>query len=605
MQDRGSQALLQLQSDVLKAVALGQPLRDVAVRLCRQAESLAPDVVCSVLRVDDGGCLRPLAAPNIPDHYSAAINGLPIGPVAGSCGTAAYRGEEVIVTDIATDPLWAPFKTLALDLGLRACWSSPIIGEGGRVIATFAFYWRECRGPDALERRIVETCVDLLSIAIRHDLVQAEISELAFLDKLSGLPNRTSFESFASDRLMRRDKARVIGIHYVDLDDFKTVNDTLGHRVGDLLLAAVAERLSAAMPRDAMVARLGGDEFAVCVETETAEEQAAIAVDLLASLHGPIRVDGHSLVAAASIGVALAPGHGDELDRLSQRADTALYAAKRAGRNTFRLFSDEMARAVEERGLLKSDLVTAVKRGELSVVYQPILDLESGAVASFEALVRWKHPAHGSISPDRFIPLAEETGVISDIGSFVLNRALDDAALWPVSIGLSVNVSPVQLEDPSFAVQVAAALARAGIVPQRLVIEITETALLERTGTTPKTLDALKTLGVGIALDDFGTGYSSLSLIRDRRFNRLKIDKTFVDGLGTDPDCEAIVRSTLAIARATGFRTTGEGIETADQLDWLRVNGCDEGQGYVLSRPMPAAEIYAWLASMVDLKKRA
>ncbi len=351
-----------------------------------------------------------------------------------------------------------------------------------------------------------------------------------------------------------------------------------------------------------MVSRLGGDEFAVCAKTRTVDEQDAIAAAIVRSLQTPMVADGHELTIGASVGVATAPADGEDLDRLSQKADMALYAAKAAGRNTHRVFSCDMAKAVEERALLKADLGQAADRDELRLVYQPIVEIETGRVKGFEALLRWTHPIHGTVPPDRFIPLAEETGAMPAIGQFVLARALDDAACWPRDIGVSVNVSPVQLDDPGFAAKVALQLACSGVHPSRLVLEVTETALLDRGRVTLKTLDDLKVLGVDIALDDFGTGYSSLSLIRDRRFSRLKIDKSFVDGLGTDGDCEAIVRSTLSIARATGFRTTAEGIETPEQLAWLAENGCDEGQGYVLSRPLESHQVFSYLSAKSGLR---
>lgn len=600
MPDKQSHALLELQSDVLKAVVLGTSIKEVAERVCRGAEGLAPGVLCTVLTVDRRGLLHPLAAPSLPERYSSAIEGIVIGPSVGSCGTAAFRREEVVVTDIMSDPLWAPYKALAESVGVRACWSSPILDDEGEVIATFAFYWRECRGPSDIERRIVGTCVDVLSIAIRHAEARAEISQLAFQDRLTSLPNRRAFEDFASTCLADRRANEVVGIHYVDLDDFKSVNDTLGHKVGDQLLAATAARFAAVVPRGAMVARLGGDEFAVCAVSASVNEQAAIAEGIVAAMRQPVTVDGHDLTIGTSLGLACAPRDGGDLDRLSQRADMALYAAKGAGRNTYRMVSREMADSFEQRGLLKADLAVAADRNELRVVYQPIVDLATGRVKGFEALLRWQHPQHGNIPPDRFIPMAEEAGTINLLGAFVLRQALADASRWPQDVGVSINVSPVQLEDPLFASHVALQLVRSNVTPWRLIVEVTETALLGRNATTLKTLDDLKTLGVDIALDDFGTGYSSLSLIRDRRFSRLKIDKSFVDGLGVDPDCEAIVRSTLNIARETGFRTTAEGIETHEQLNWLARNGCDEGQGYVLSRPIPAAEVPHYLGIVVD-----
>lgn len=589
-------SLLELQSEILKLIALGEDLVLVADTLCRRAEILAGDVVCSILSVDRDGLLHPLAGPSLPDHYSDALDGYPTGPKAGSCGTAAFRREEVVVTDIATDPLWDVPRALALPLGLRACWSSPILADDGRVVATFAFYYRTCRSPNEIERRIVKTCVDLCAIAIRHSETQAHITRLAYTDALTGLPNRASFERFVADVLSRAG-SRTLGVHYLDLDDFKTVNDTLGHRTGDLLLAEVGKRLKKAVGEDAFVARLGGDEFAICCEDFEPEDQERVARAALGSLALPVVVAEHHLKVGASIGIALAPEHGRDLEQLTRNADMALYKAKDAGRNMHRVFSPAMGIETRERGALKTDLQSAIANGEFHIAYQPIIDMRTRVVRSFEALLRWTHPTRGPVRPDHFIPLAEEMGLIGEIGGWVLRRATMDAMSWPAEIGVAVNVSPLQLECPNFALDVAEALGGSGLPPTRLNIEITETALFDRGSATRKTLESLKTLGIGIALDDFGTGYSSLSLVRDRRFTKLKIDKSFVSGLGSDPDCDAIVESTIDVAHKMGFVTTAEGIETTSQLMWLQEHGCDEGQGYLLSRPIPAQNVAEFLKS--------
>lgn len=587
-------SLLELQSEILKLVALGEDLVLVADTLCRRAEILVGDVVCSILTVDREGLLHPLAGPSLPHHYSAALDGYPIGPEVGSCGTAAFRRQEVVVTDIATDPLWDVPRALALPLGLRACWSSPIMADDGRAVATFAFYYRTCRGPNQTERRIVKTCVDLCAIAIRHSETQAHITRLAYMDALTGLPNRASFERFVAG-VLSRTGSRTLGIHYLDLDDFKTINDTLGHRTGDLLLAEVGKRLKKAVGESAFVARLGGDEFAICCENFEPEDQERVARAALASLASPVVIAEHHLRVGASIGIALAPEHGRDLEQLTRNADMALYKAKAASRNTHRVFSPEMGVEIRERGALKNDLRLAISNGEFHIVYQPIVDMRTRVVRSFEALLRWTHPTRGPVRPDHFIPMAEEMGLIGEIGGWVLRRATMDATSWPAEIGVAVNVSPLQLECPNFALDVAEALGESGLPPARLNIEITETVLFERGGATKRTLEGLKTLGIGIALDDFGTGYSSLSLLRERQFTKLKIDKSFVGGLGSDPDCDAIVESTIDVARKMGFRTTAEGVETPSQLMWLKERGCDEGQGYLLSRPILAQAIAGFL----------
>ncbi|HEY6986089.1 MAG TPA: diguanylate cyclase, partial [Rhodanobacteraceae bacterium] len=296
--------LQQLQNEILEAIVCGAPLKTIADLVCLRAEELAPDVLCSILRVDDQGAVHPLAGPSLPERYSAALEGLPIGPTAGSCGTAAYRGEPVEVIDIETDPLWADYKGLALPLGLRACWSSPIKARDGRVVGTFAFYYREPRGPAALEREIVERCVHVCAIAIEHEDAHARIHQLAYYDTLTSLPNREQFQDRAREVLAHAGPAFSVNILYIDLDDFKGVNDTLGHRVGDLLLEGVARRLVACTD-GAFLARLGGDEFAV-VQPSTGGRGVAcsLAERIIGVLDEPFEFDEQKARIGASIGIA-------------------------------------------------------------------------------------------------------------------------------------------------------------------------------------------------------------------------------------------------------------------------------------------------------------
>lgn len=585
--------LLELQSEMLRQIALGQDLAAFADLLCRRAEQLAADVTCSILSVDSQGLLHSLAGPSLPDYYSSALQCFPSGPTAGSCGTSAFHGREVIVTDIENDPLWEGARALALPLGLKACWSSPILDEDRRVLATFAFYYRTCRGPSEIERRIVETCVDLCAIAFRNHENQRRIERLAYADPLTGLPNRTAFEQFAVRALDGGD--RPVAVHYIDVDEFKLVNDTLGHRAGDLLLTEVGRRLRQVVGEGVFIARLGGDEFVLCFGQNDPETQKTVAEAVLKALALPQDILGHRIVSTVSIGIALAHGAIESLDELARNADIALYRAKAEGRNTYRLFSDAMADELGERHQLKADLRSAIQNDGFHLVYQPIVDMQSRSVSSFEALLRWRHPEKGPIGPDRFIPLAEEGGLIGEIGLWVLRNAMQDALAWPLDVALAVNVSPLQLKRPSFVFDVALALRDSGLSPARLVLEVTETALFDNDGVTRQTLTDLKGLGVTIALDDFGTGYSSLSLIRDRRFRQLKIDKSFVDGIGSCRDSEAIVRGTIEIARQMGFRIVAEGIEHARQLTWLEAHGCNEAQGYFISRPMLAQDIAGFI----------
>lgn len=581
-------SLNDLRNEALEAVATGESLRAIADRLCRRAEKIAPEATCSILTVDAEGRIHPLAGPSLPDLYAETIDGMAIGPIAGSCGTAAHRGEPVEVTDIENDPLWADFRALVLPLGLMACWSSPIKARDGHVIGTFAFYYRERRGPSELERRLVETCLHICAIAIEHADAQERIERLAYFDTLTGLPNRSWFHEKARQRIAA---GTPLNIHYVDLDDFRGINDSLGHDVGDLLLKAVADRISDLLDEEDFFARLSGDEFGIVQPCGDCDADGAhLAESLLMAFDEPFDIDGRIISAGVSIGIARAPADGDDAQKLAGRADLALASAKSQGRNTYRFFAPQMEELRQARRDLTEELRAAIANSELSVAYQPIVSLASGALIGFEALTRWRHPARGSISPGEFIPLAEETGMIVALGDWVLNEACREASSWPSDIRISVNLSPLQLRKPGFAIDVIRALGRSNLSPGRLKLEVTETALLGEDAVTRATLTALKQVGVGISLDDFGTGYSSLSHLRLTPLERIKIDMSFVSGVGSDSGSAAIVHAILALARDLGLKTTAEGVESEAQRQWLADNGCDAGQGYLFGRPETGAE---------------
>ncbi|GAA0711680.1 putative bifunctional diguanylate cyclase/phosphodiesterase [Dokdonella soli] len=592
-----SEALQRLQGEALEAVARGEALRTVAERICRGIEVLAPDVHSSILAVDEQGRLHPLAAPSIPEQYSAALEGVPIGPGAGSCGTAAFRGEAVEVTDIATDPLWQDYRQLALPLGLRACWSSPIKARDGRVVGTFAFYYGSKRGPSALERWIVGQCVDLCAIAIEHDAVHSRIQQLAYYDPVTGVPNRAYFQDHATQVLTTLGVGRSANILYIDLDDFKGVNDTLGHRMGDLLLEAVARRLSACISDGAFVARLGGDEFAIIQQAGSGQEEGRLlARRINAVLDEPIEIEEQRVTIGASIGIAQATSADVDLAELSRRADMALYEAKNAGRRTHRFFAPAMEAAVQSRRSLKQDLRNAVDAGEFSLVYQPIIALETNEPVAVEALLRWWRAGRGEIPPSVFIPIVEEMGLIGTLGEWVLREACATAAGWPRAITLGVNLSPLQFRKHGFVLDVVNALRHAGLPANRLDLEVTESALLARDVATRVALHELHDLGIRLSLDDFGTGYSSLQSLRSFPFDKIKIDMSFVRDISMDADSAAIIRAVIRLARDLGMKTAAEGVETRAQRDWLARQGCTEGQGYWFSKPISAAELHTLLA---------
>ncbi len=434
---------------------------------------------------------------------------------------------------------------------------------------------------------------------------EARISHMAHHDALTDLPNRSRFGQDLRRALADRRPAEAAAVLCLDLDRFKTVNDTLGHPVGDALLKQVAERLRACAGDGATVARLGGDEFAV-IQAGVRQPVGAtsLAERIAAALAVPFEVDGFQVVAGTSIGIALAPGDGATDEALLKCADLALYRAKEEGRGTHRFFEHAMDARMQERRRLELDLRRALPNREFELHYQPLVNIRTDAVCGFEALLRWNHPVRGSVPPADFIPLAEETGEIEAIGDWVLRTACREAATWPAGVKVAVNLSPLQFRTPLVAA-VTDALAASGLDPERLELEITETLMLQDSDTILSMLHQIRALGVRIAMDDFGTGYSSLSYLRKFPFDKVKIDQSFVRDIGRMDGSEAIVRAVTDLSAGLGMSTTAEGVETAEQLAYLRLEGCVEAQGYLISRPRPAADVPAMLARDVPAPARA
>ena len=409
---------------------------------------------------------------------------------------------------------------------------------------------------------------------------------------LTDLPNRALFHERLKRELPHTAPDRQLAVLYIDIDEFKSVNDSLGHMIGDELLKAVAVSLAACVRETDFVARLGGDEFAI---VQTAVKGADDVTELVHRIYDAIRTPyeclGHQVTTDASIGIALAPQDGSDLDQILKNADLAMYAAKAAGRRTHRFFEAEMDAEVRARRMLEMDLRQAITEGGFEVYYQPCLDLQDNRITGCEALVRWRHPARGMISPAEFIPIAEDTGLINQLGEWVLTTACMEAATWPDDIHLAVNVSPVQFKSGTLALKVIAALAASGLAASRLELEITEAVLIRDDDAALAVLHQLRAIGVRIALDDFGTGYSSLSYLQRFPFDKIKIDRCFVTDIAGPEGSASIVEAVVNIAAARRITTTAEGVETEAQRQLLRALGCSEMQGYLFSAPKPAADV--------------
>ena len=466
------------------------------------------------------------------------------------------------------------------------------------------------RAKEDLERRVETRTLELsqLNAKLAGEIEErrrseAQMQHMAHHDALTGLANRVLFHDRLSQALERAQRnGGSVAVLCLDLDHFKEINDTLGHPAGDALLRLVAKRLSATVRGVDTVARLGGDEFAIIQADVTSPDSVGLLAERLLQLfEEEFDLGGTATHTASSIGAGIYPQHGASADDLLKAADIALYRAKADGRGTFRLFENGMSEVVEERRGFEQDLRRALGNNEFELHYQPLVSLETKTVLACEALLRWRHPVRGLVSPVDFIPVAENIGIIVEIGEWVLKTACAEAAHWPPEIKVAVNLSPVQFTKPGLVECVARALSDAHLEPTRLELEITESLLLGNTEPVLDTLAELKSLGIEIAMDDFGTGYSSLGYLRKFAFDKIKVDRSFVSDLGASKESAAIVRAVVGLAAGLGMATLAEGVETEAQIDSLIAEGCSQAQGYYFSRPRPAADIRAVLREPLAL----
>jgi diguanylate cyclase (GGDEF)-like protein/PAS domain S-box-containing protein len=699
--------------DVLAAIAAQQSLPEILERICRLYEQTHPGALCSLLLLDAAGQhLIHGAAPSLPAAYNDAAHGLAIGEARGSCLTAAYRREPVVVADIANHPYWAEFKDIALSHGLRACWSTPIPGSDGEVLGTFAVYYREVREPGVEELASIDQMLAITRIAIdsarlidrlrerdrffdmsseifcifdqsserlvqinpaftrltgydsteldahhylefihpddrsrvaantaaliagtsgetqefvnrilckdgRHrwlawqsvatpdgrvygaarDIteqrrVHSQLDYAVNHDPITNLPHHLVFERALAAQLQMASEP--VWIFFIGLDRFQAINESMGHAIGDALLLNVAERLHVLLGDTGYLARFAGDEFVTAVTGLNQASALALAERLRDTVAVPIDHGDYRLLLTASVGISHSPDHGHTPQELLRRAEAAMAQAKRQGRDCTREFSTEQMLDIEDRLILGRHLRVAIRRGELQLHYQPLHAAGDRALSGFEALLRWNSGSLGWVPPGRFIPVAEALGLMPEIGAWVLDEACAQARRWldrgRRDFNIAVNVAAPQLQRPGLVAEVHDALRRHNVPASVLSIELTESSLMENVERVRDTLLELKALGIKLALDDFGTGYSSLAYLKQFPIDKLKIDQSFVRGLPDDADDASIARTIVAMAHQLRMVVSAEGVETQAQAVFLKAIGCDELQGYLLGRPVPADE---------------
>jgi len=579
--------MLLLQNDILEMVALGEPLEATAKALCLRVEAILPDVVCSILTVDANGCLHPLAGPSLPGAYSAAFEGLPVGPDVGSCGTAIYSGQPVAAEDIATDPRWAAYAFLPLAIGLRACWSTPIKGRDGTVLGAFAFYFREARAHTEREAEIVQASIHLCAIAMERDQQAAAQHRLAYKDMLTGLPNRAAFNT-ASER-MAASGSKPSGLLIIDLDNLKTVNDTFGHKAGDCLIQAAATRIEAnAAPYRAF--RLGGDEFAILIDAGviSAGHLKDLADHILKTLSDPVDCDGHLTAPRATIGGACGDT-GATIDDLRQNADFALYHAKETRRGGFVAYSPDLGSTMTRRLSAIREVGSALRENRIDAHYQPIVRIDTGEIVGLEALFRVITPSGQVISAGDYMEATSDVHTATRLTRRMLDivardvRAWLDQGIWFQHVGINASSADFQGGDLHDAIREA--FDREDVSLKHVILEVTETVYMGHAGArVAREIQSMRANGLRVALDDFGTGFASLTHLLSVPVDIIKIDKSFVARTEPESRSAAIVEGVLAIARKLGIKVVAEGVETQGQARQLGLFGCTLGQGYLYSK---------------------
>ncbi|MEW8525450.1 MAG: EAL domain-containing protein [Candidatus Thiodiazotropha endolucinida] len=599
-----TESYLAKNAEILEMIATGKPAPVIYDQIALMYEGRHPGMRCSMLELEEGKLLHG-GAPNLPKAYCDAVHGLKYGPNVGSCGTSTYTGQRVLVENIETDPKWAKIKHAALPHGMRCCWSEPIKNSSGKVLGAFGMYYNHPALPNDEESEDLKSAARLAGIVMERDQAQKRIRELAYKDELTGLASRARFYQQLEESIKTSNRSgRRFALLYVDLDDFKGVNDSLGHDAGDLLLKDIAKCLKSISREIDFVARLSGDEFCIIVKDVDDDYAAAhVAQRCLDMISEPIELSARKFIPSCSIGIAHYPDDGEDLSSMLKAADTSLYSAKEHGKNQFAFYRPELTHRAEHRFRVEQALREAVEKQQLSLVYQPQILMRTGEIIGVEALSRWNHPQLGQIPPTEFIATAERIGMIKPLTEWVLRTACNHAVACRKAglpaVRMAVNISPSHFLEKDFVSLINRVIEETGMNPTELELEVTENVVQ----TNPENLTVfreLNELGVLIAIDDFGVGYSSFASLKHLTADYLKIDRHFVNDMLSDNETQLLITSMIDLGHKLRHRIIAEGVETADQFEVLNNLGCDTAQGYLFSKPVDADEIRQILKSNID-----
>ncbi len=587
-------------AEILEMIAIGRPASDIYDAIALMYEGRHPGMRCSMLELH-GNKLLHGGAPSLPKAYCNTVHGLEYGPSVGSCGTATYTGKRVLVEDIETDPKWEKIKHMALPHGMRSCWSEPIKNSYGEVLGAFGMYYNHPALPNEEESNDLKSAARLTGIVMERDQAQKRIRTLAYTDELTGLASRAHFYQHIEELIKTSGRHHHrFGLLYIDLDNFKGVNDSLGHDAGDLLLKTIARRLENTCRDIDFVARLSGDEFCILAEEIDDDYAANVAQRCLEAISQPIEISTRKLTPSCSIGIAHYPDNGEDLTTLLKAADTSLYAAKENGKNQYAFYKPELTHKAEYRFQVEQYLREAIEKQQLSLVYQPQINVNTGKVIGVEALSRWYHPILGQVSPTDFIATAERIGMIKPLTEWVLSTACGQAVAWRKegfpALRMSVNISPSHFLDKDIVPLVKRTLDETGMAPAELELEVTE-SVVQTDQRNLSIFHDLKDLGIQLAIDDFGTGYSSFASLKHLKVDCLKIDRYFVDDILVDEKARLLIGSMVEMGHKLGYGIIAEGVEASEQLNILKNFGCGTAQGYLFSQPVNANTISKLLNS--------